>query len=763
MGVGEAFINVQLVYQRYFDMPWYYSRSESMLILNPKLKTRWKMPFWHIVHLAVVICTLFSIFRINLMLREYMVTGMVNPEEMCFCGLVGAMSIQAGVTVYAFEVDPKRLAYSVTQTLNFESVVYKGWPSSNRIPDIRELVSYGMAIAFCNFPLIAGLYPLVFNLDPINTVFEGFIPELPRRLLAMITYITTTLLSATMCASFLLMCLTVVYIFDVQTTRNLKLSIGHPTEENMKRVDRLVENVMKAVLSFLEKAFRRDRLQIQPSTSKSLHVEAIDIEDPPGITETQPCGSERDTYMNFRNIYKNHVTTNLLMDMSNKNVEIHVPTMVSVGMAFCIILNYSVITLYTRKDMQVLIVAMVFILVAINGLILFLCYHASLPLIHTTETITYWKGCLTGKLALHNLSQVLTKVLKIKNMLADDNLVKYIRIQLRIQAIQGTIPFHFGCAEKLGAISSTFSLKWQVVKTGIIAFYDLVLWLQLFHEAGSNSLLVSVESLMFAIANLLFLTTKWMFILRRKQFVELFTPFLRFEKNQLIGANIPNIPKQWDTFLVKWILFEILNFFKRNLKSIKSEVDSCFNQVIGHELDLLNRNSSEPYRHSVEESDSTKISAKESQPNDITSELFAKHDFAIQPSPLSERNASEQMKTKEELSASSERNSDANMNSRIKINADSETNANDEINASASANGKGYFGADENVVEAKMSSSEKRNTVGNADSRSSYEKLEEARRAYFSHSEVNKKYVDEMTSLGMSYGFDKDSMDFLNS
>ncbi|CAL8135706.1 unnamed protein product [Orchesella dallaii] len=117
--------------------------------------------------------------------------------------------------------------------------------------------------------------------------------------------------------------------------------------------------------------------------------------------------------------------------------------------------------------------------------------------------------------------------------------------------------------------------------------------------------------------------------------------------------------------------FEILNFFKRNLKSIKSEVDSCFNQVIG------------------------------------------------------------------------QRNSDANINSRIKINADSETNANEEINARASANGKGYFGADENVVEAKMSSSKKRNTVGNADSRSSYEKLEEARRAYFSHSEVNKKYVDE--------------------
>ncbi|CAL8139752.1 unnamed protein product [Orchesella dallaii] len=278
-------------------------------------------------------------------------------------------------------------------------------------------------------------------------------------------------------------------------------------------------------------------------------------------------------------------------------------------------------------------------------------------------------------------------------------------------------------------------------------------------------------------------------------------------------------------------------------------------------------NSKEPYRHSVEESDSTKISAKESEPNDITSGLFAKHDFAIQPSPrennvvihglslddqviedndnrikfvsdffksslkiavkildvnvlrkkhprsfvvivklesknekrkifgnchllkmfgknicitddlsanersirrkkrnsaeassrgeansseeinanedinsrekiiaVSERNASEQMKTKEELSASSERNSDANMNSRIKINADSETNANEEINASASANGKGYFGADESVVEAKMSSSEKRNTVGNADSRSSYEKLEEAGRAYFSHS-----------------------------
>ncbi|CAL8132806.1 unnamed protein product [Orchesella dallaii] len=391
MGVGEAFINVQLVYQRIFDMPWYYDKSEGKLILNRKLKTRQKMPFWHTIHLAVVLCLLFTIFRLKLIIRDYKVTRTVNPEELCFCGIVTAMTIQAAVTVYTMELEPKRLAYSVRETLNLGGVVYKGKPNSNRIPDMQELVSYGMAIALCNFVLITGLYPLLLNLDPINTILVGILPEVPRRLLAMFVYVITSFLAGSTCASFLLMVLTIVHIFDVQTAMNLKQSMGYSTVQNIQRVDRLLQNILKEVLSLLEK---RNRLQIQPTISKSSCLKALDTEDRPVVIEIQKCGNE----INFGRIYKKHMTMNLLMDMSNRNVEVYVPTMLTVGMTFCIIFNYSIVTLHTRKDMQILILAAIFILVAINGLIHFLCYHASLPLIHTTSTIMYWKGCLVAKL-----------------------------------------------------------------------------------------------------------------------------------------------------------------------------------------------------------------------------------------------------------------------------------------------------------------------------------------------------------------------------
>ncbi|CAL8068625.1 unnamed protein product [Orchesella dallaii] len=327
-------------------------------------------------------------------MNKYKSTEMINPEEICFCVILSAMLIQAVATVYTMELEPKRLVYFLRQVLNLGHITFKGFRSSERLPDFQEVIAYTIAIVIGNFPLMTGMYALLGNFDPASTLLKDIVPEIPRRLVAMVIYAIATLLGAIPCAMFLLMALTIVNILEVEAANNLKLSKGLP-QKRQRKLDGFVQDVFLA----MEKFFRRkNKSQIQPSIYELSHLEVIVTESILRVPEKQSQGNEMETQGNFKIVYKNHITNNLLMDTCNRNLEMYVPTMAGVGMTFCVIFNYGLLTLHNNEKWMFSLFVALFILIVINGLILFLCQHASLPLAHTTNTIRYWKGCLTRKL-----------------------------------------------------------------------------------------------------------------------------------------------------------------------------------------------------------------------------------------------------------------------------------------------------------------------------------------------------------------------------
>ncbi|CAL8112108.1 unnamed protein product, partial [Orchesella dallaii] len=330
------------------------------------------------------------------MAKAYNETGILNPEEVVIGIFALAMTIQACVTMYAMEKEPKGFVYSVTQTLKAGGVTHRGWPNSRRLPDIPELIGYVIAMVFGNFPLMAALYPLLRNQDPLNVELKDILPSVPRRLLAILVYVPVIFFGGTICSQFLLMVLSVVQNLALETDKNYKLSVGNSIHKTPNWLELLVQDILKFVFTNLEKVSENIVSKVHPTIPERSDLEKspnINIPVEPEMQEELPHGIDRSQNERFQIRRKRHITIHLMMDMSNSDVEAFVPTMAAVGMMICIIFNYAILT-----QMQMIIIAGIFLFVVINFLIIFLCHHASLPLINTTETILYWKGRQTKKL-----------------------------------------------------------------------------------------------------------------------------------------------------------------------------------------------------------------------------------------------------------------------------------------------------------------------------------------------------------------------------
>ncbi|CAL8112112.1 unnamed protein product [Orchesella dallaii] len=401
MGFGEAFINTQLVYQRILDTPWIYNTQEGKLTVNPKLKTPWKMPIYHSTKVAIYLFHFYLILRFRHMSKAYNETKTFSPEEIVICITAFAMTTQACVTMYAMEKEPKGFVYSVTQTLKARGVTHLGWPNSRRLPDIPELIGYVIAMVFCNFPLMAVLYPLLRDQDPLNVELKDILPSVPRRLLAVVVYVPVVFFGVTICSQFLLMVLAVVQNLALETDKNYQLSVGKPIHKTPNWVERLVQDILKFVFKNLENIHKKIISRVHPWISKPSDLEAnvnINTTRKPEIQQQQLCGSDMSLNERFQIRRKRHITIHLMMDMCNGDVEAFVPTMAGVGMMLCIIFNYALLTLHNHTELRMFLFAGFLLFVVINFFILFLCHHASLPLINTTETIWFWKGRQARKL-----------------------------------------------------------------------------------------------------------------------------------------------------------------------------------------------------------------------------------------------------------------------------------------------------------------------------------------------------------------------------
>ncbi|CAL8112092.1 unnamed protein product [Orchesella dallaii] len=401
MGIGEAFINVQLIYQRIFDMPWYYDTNKEKLIPNPNLRNRLKMPIWQFIKIGLLLGSIACVYRCARIFMKNQDTGAFEPEEVCLYFFALAMLTQAFVTIYTLEVDPKELCYTISQIFKLGRIKYQGWPSSTRLPNLMELVGYGMALGFCNFTIISAFYPVLRPYDPINMELDGILPEVPRRLLAAVLYGTLVFFAANICASFLLSILAVVHVFEEETEANHKLSLEESQQKAHHLVERVIQEILKVLFLLLEKVFRKNKRTVNPESLQPnptyLHEIMVDKRTSEVDINVNKSSCQMSINERFRIRRKHHIRMRLLMETNNRCTETFVPTMTTVGMVICIVFNYILLTMYDKENAELFVALGVCILICINLLILFLCHHASLPLIHTSETIIFWKGRLTGQ------------------------------------------------------------------------------------------------------------------------------------------------------------------------------------------------------------------------------------------------------------------------------------------------------------------------------------------------------------------------------
>ncbi|CAL8145652.1 unnamed protein product [Orchesella dallaii] len=295
MGFGEAYINLQLLYQNYFTSAVYYDEESAQIIANPKLKKRWKMFSWNLTEFRVLISVLYCIYRINRMIREYERSGTIDPEEIViYFGASGAI-LQALATFYHIEQDPTEVIYIGSQILQLNGIKNRGWPTSTRLPDTQELIGYGLAIVFFNFPIIAFVIPWIMMVDLINTHLVDIIPDIPRKLMASFSYSILIFFGANICSTFLLL------IASCCQDRHVK-------REQSKT-------------STFEGEILMDRHS------------AIDLND------------------NFKRRRKLYLQLRLLMEQSNRLAVVFIPTMAGVGMLLCVILNYALITFSGKEGL----------------------------------------------------------------------------------------------------------------------------------------------------------------------------------------------------------------------------------------------------------------------------------------------------------------------------------------------------------------------------------------------------------------------------
>ncbi|CAL8097901.1 unnamed protein product [Orchesella dallaii] len=95
---------------------------------------------------------------------------------------------------------------------------------------------------------------------------------------------------------------------------------------------------------------------------------------------------------------KLHNILRILMETSNKNMKTAIPSNALVGIAVCVVMNYVLLKMYDKKEYRVLILMLLGAYATTCFIIVFLCHHASLPLIYMSKNIWFWKHHYNGSL-----------------------------------------------------------------------------------------------------------------------------------------------------------------------------------------------------------------------------------------------------------------------------------------------------------------------------------------------------------------------------
>ncbi len=127
-----------------------------------------------------------------------------------------------------------------------------GLPTSERLPNITELLGYWIIVLFFCFPVIAVTWPIILDIDPINRYLKEIIPRTPRKVIASIVFGLFGCIGANACGLFLLTVLIVCQTFKNRTEKKLKLSLQTINQDQQSKLTNYALQICKCVLLIFE-------------------------------------------------------------------------------------------------------------------------------------------------------------------------------------------------------------------------------------------------------------------------------------------------------------------------------------------------------------------------------------------------------------------------------------------------------------------------------------------------------------------------------
>lgn len=384
MGFGEAYVNTQLIYQKLYDSPFYYDATQNKMTENPKRRLKLfqrvlKMPLWHLSQLLTFIFFLYCtahVYTLSSLLSSN--PKIVSLAELISHGFGIAITIQALVTTYTLETNPSYVTYVGSEILQINGIKHVGLPTTARLPDLSELLGYGIAIGFLNFPLIVLAWCLILKVDPISLELQGILPQVPLRILSCSICTFTTVFSANSCASYMLFVLTCCQTLEQLSLENLKMSKMEHRKQMHKCIEKYAMFAVKSGLQLLERIYPNWKNQTKADGNRK--------------RSGRLASSKRCEGFSFETSRTIHNSLCLVMEPCNKNSQAFVPAMTAVGISLCVIAIYCCLKFYTHTEFRVLVIFDGIICILIHWLIFFLCFHASQPAENSAELIHFWKS-----------------------------------------------------------------------------------------------------------------------------------------------------------------------------------------------------------------------------------------------------------------------------------------------------------------------------------------------------------------------------------
>ncbi|CAL8098209.1 unnamed protein product [Orchesella dallaii] len=378
MGFGEAFLNLQVLYQTLFDTQIVYDVSQNRFIPNPKLKTSWKTPVLNTTVNAIIPNVTCVVWHMRYL--DAKVNGeTVEPGDILAICLPVMMILQTLLISYKVDRNLERFAFTTSEVLKIGGINNRGWPSSCRLPDLQEVIGYFFASALGILVPVGIIYPLLMP-NGVEYVYQkNFLSEI-RRYSVPIYCGCFSFYTAHIFTQFVLLLFTCCQVFERETKTNLMLSKG----DEMKTRSCWLEKLVRAGATTFFRALEMIRKKKQSD----------DSEEPVEIV----VGSEEGaTCPHFNWILRRHRCLSILMAETNEIMKAFILGLAAIGIAIGVGSSYVIVTMHDTLGLD-FIVGICFVLIICVGWLNMLFYrHASYPLVNAMETIWYWRRTLTSK------------------------------------------------------------------------------------------------------------------------------------------------------------------------------------------------------------------------------------------------------------------------------------------------------------------------------------------------------------------------------